>query len=87
MGFSYPEWKGPFYPEKLPPQQMLAYYARHFSAVEINSTCWPPFSPPDVACAPRHFVGIRRALLPRGSSSDSVLVAHAVHVLPKERHR
>ena len=43
-GFSYPEWKGPFYPEKLPPQQMLAYYARHFSAVEINSTYYhiPP---------------------------------------------
>jgi len=43
-GFSYPEWKGPFYPEKLPPQQMLAYYARHFPAVEINSTYYhiPP---------------------------------------------
>ena len=43
-GFSYLEWKGPFYPEKLLPQQMLAYYARHFSAVEINSTYYhiPP---------------------------------------------
>ena len=37
-GFSYPEWKGPFYPEKLPQQQMLAYYSHHFPAVEINST-------------------------------------------------
>lgn len=42
---------------------------------------------PEIACASRHYVGIRRALLPRGSSSDSVLVAHTVHVLPKERHR
>jgi uncharacterized protein YecE (DUF72 family) len=43
-GFSYPEWKGPFYPTKLPPQQMLAYYAQHFPAVEINSTYYhiPP---------------------------------------------
>jgi len=37
-GFSYPEWKGPFYPEKFSPHRMLAYYARHFPAVEINST-------------------------------------------------
>ena len=43
-GFSYPEWKGPFYPEKLPQQQMLAFYAQHFPAVEINSTYYhiPP---------------------------------------------
>ena len=43
-GFSYPEWCGPFYPEKLPRQQMLEYYARHFLAVEINSTYYhiPP---------------------------------------------
>ena len=43
-GFSYAEWKGSFYPERLPPQQMLEFYARHFSAVEINSTYYhiPP---------------------------------------------
>jgi uncharacterized protein YecE (DUF72 family) len=37
-GYSYKEWKGGFYPEKLPDKQMLAYYAQHFSTVEINST-------------------------------------------------
>jgi uncharacterized protein YecE (DUF72 family) len=37
-GFSYPEWRGPFYPEGLGQQQMLAYYSQHFPAVEINST-------------------------------------------------
>jgi uncharacterized protein YecE (DUF72 family) len=43
-GFSYPEWRGPFYPEKLPQQQMLEFYAKHFSAVELNSTYYhiPP---------------------------------------------
>lgn len=43
-GFSYPEWRGPFYPEKLPQQQMLEFYTRHFPAVEINSTYYhvPP---------------------------------------------
>jgi uncharacterized protein YecE (DUF72 family) len=37
-GYSYKEWKGGFYPEKLPDKQMLSYYAQHFSTVEINST-------------------------------------------------
>jgi uncharacterized protein YecE (DUF72 family) len=37
-GFSYPEWRGVFYPEKLPQGQMLVFYAQQFPAVEINST-------------------------------------------------
>ena len=37
-GFSYDDWRGPFYPEKLPDRQMLDYYARYFPAVEINAT-------------------------------------------------
>ena len=37
-GYSYPKWKGAFYPEKLPQEEMLSYYARRFSAVEINSS-------------------------------------------------
>ena len=37
-GFSYPDWKGPFYPDKIPNREMLAYYAASFSTVEINST-------------------------------------------------
>ncbi len=37
-GFSYKEWLGKFYPEKLPGDQMLAFYARHFDTVEINNT-------------------------------------------------
>ena len=37
-GFSYKEWLGKFYPEKLPMSEMLSYYARHFSTVEINNT-------------------------------------------------
>ena len=37
-GFSYKEWLGRFYPEKLPADRMLAYYARHFDTVEINNT-------------------------------------------------
>jgi uncharacterized protein YecE (DUF72 family) len=37
-GFSYPAWRGTFYPEKLPTVEMLAFYARKFAAVEINNT-------------------------------------------------
>ncbi len=37
-GLSYKEWKGPFYPEKLPANQMPGYYAERLSTVEINNT-------------------------------------------------
>lgn len=37
-GYSYKEWKGPFYPEDLPAAKMLSFYAERFPAVEINST-------------------------------------------------
>jgi uncharacterized protein YecE (DUF72 family) len=37
-GYSYPAWKGSFYPEKLPSKKMLEYYASKLSTVEINNT-------------------------------------------------
>ena len=37
-GYSYKEWKGPFYPEKLTAKEMLAYYAERLPTVEINNT-------------------------------------------------
>src|SRR5438876_11658484 len=37
-GYSYPKWKGSFYPEKLPQKEMLGYYAERFAAVEINNS-------------------------------------------------
>lgn len=37
-GYNYPEWKGSFYPEKLPAAKMLPYYAERMSTVEINYT-------------------------------------------------
>jgi uncharacterized protein YecE (DUF72 family) len=37
-GYSYPAWKGAFYPPKLPARKMLEYYATRFSTVEINNT-------------------------------------------------
>ena len=37
-GYSYKEWKGIFYPDDLPPGEMLRFYAAKFDAVEINNT-------------------------------------------------
>ena len=37
-GFSYPEWKGSFYPKDLPAREFLAYYGRVFPSCEINNT-------------------------------------------------
>src|SRR5437899_10236528 len=35
-GYSYKQWKGSFYPEKLPDREMLSFYAKQFATVEIN---------------------------------------------------
>jgi uncharacterized protein YecE (DUF72 family) len=37
-GYSYKEWKGSFYPEKIPAKEMLHYYAERLTTVEINAT-------------------------------------------------
>ncbi|MCA1662876.1 MAG: DUF72 domain-containing protein [Myxococcales bacterium] len=37
-GYSYPKWKGRFYPKDLPAKKFLPFYASRFSTVEINNT-------------------------------------------------
>jgi uncharacterized protein YecE (DUF72 family) len=37
-GFSYPAWKGVFYPERLPGAKMLAHYAGRLNGVELNGS-------------------------------------------------
>ena len=37
-GYNYPEWRGSFYPEKLPTAKMLPFYAERLATVEINYT-------------------------------------------------
>lgn len=37
-GYSYKDWKGVFYPEKLPDKEMLGYYAQQFPFTEVNTT-------------------------------------------------
>ena len=44
MGFGYKEWAGAFYPPGTKPAEYLSYYARHFNAVELDTTFYaiPP---------------------------------------------
>ncbi|MBN1551594.1 DUF72 domain-containing protein [bacterium] len=35
-GYSYPDWKGPFYPDSLPKTEYLEYYSRYFNILELN---------------------------------------------------
>ena len=44
-GFSYYDWVGPVYPAGLPKRDWLAFYAREFSTVEVNSTYYGVPSP------------------------------------------
>jgi uncharacterized protein YecE (DUF72 family) len=44
-GFSYPPWRGSFYPAKLPAADMLAFYAQQLPTVEINNTFYRMPSP------------------------------------------
>ena len=53
-GYSYPKWKGGFYPAKLPQAEMLRYYAERFDAVEINNTFYKMPSEGDVESAGWH---------------------------------
>jgi uncharacterized protein YecE (DUF72 family) len=94
-GFSYKEWKGPFYPGELPEKRMLSYYADHFMTVEINNTfyrmpsvsvleTWAGDVPADfkfVLKAPRQITHIHRLK----DSADSVSYLLEAAVTLKER--
>jgi Protein of unknown function DUF72 len=37
-GWSYPSWRGGFYPDGMKPTEFLGFYAERFDTVELNST-------------------------------------------------
>lgn len=41
-GFSYPGWKGSFYPKDLKSEEFLGYYSQKLNSVEINSSFYAP---------------------------------------------
>ena len=46
-GFSYPAWRGKFYPASLPGSRMLEYYASKLNGVELNGSFYR--TPPEAA--------------------------------------
>ncbi len=44
-GWTYPPWRGSFYPDKLPHSKELEYASRQLGAIEINSTFYGRQSP------------------------------------------
>ena len=44
-GWTYPPWRGTFYPDGLPQSKELAYAASQFGAIEINATFYGRQSP------------------------------------------
>jgi uncharacterized protein YecE (DUF72 family) len=44
-GYSYKEWKGNFYPDKISPKEMLHFYSQRLGTVEINNTFYRMPSP------------------------------------------
>jgi len=94
-GYSYKEWKGHFYPEKIAAKDMLRYYAERFSTVEINNTFyrmpseamlqgWASSVPEDfhfVLKAPRRITHDRR--LHDAGDSVAVLVRNAAALGPR----
>jgi uncharacterized protein YecE (DUF72 family) len=37
-GYHYEHWRGPFYPKKISPDEMLEFYSRNFDTVELNNS-------------------------------------------------
>ncbi len=44
-GFSYPGWKGRFYPKDLKSEDFLSFYSQKLNSVEINSSFYAPPTP------------------------------------------
>jgi uncharacterized protein YecE (DUF72 family) len=74
-GYNYPEWRGSFYPDKLPAAKMLAYYAERFTTVEVNYTFYriptPPLLEGWAKGTPDHFTFTLKA--PRRITHDAKL--------------
>ena len=72
-GYSYADWKGEFYPATIRPDEMLAFYARTFGAVELDGTY---YRVPSLAA----FAGMA-ARAPAGFRFCVKLPAGATHVM------
>lgn len=94
-GFSYPDWRGPFYPEGLRPKDFLAYYAQKFHVVELDFTYYRQPSPKTmesmakgVGSGFRFTVKAHKTItheIPEGPGLDREIAAFAEGVAPLAR--
>lgn len=49
LGWDHPEWYGPFFPEDLPEDWRLDYYANEFRAVAVPAAMWQEAGDEEVA--------------------------------------
>lgn len=91
-GYSYKEWKGNFYPEKIKAEEMLKYYAERFKTVEINNTFyrmpkpetltgWAALTPPSFRFAPKAPQQITHRQRLAGSADSTALFWKTIGVL------
>ena len=82
-GYSFKEWKGDFYPEKIKPEEMLPFYAARLPTVEINNTFyrmpkvsmlenWAQVTPPEFRFAIKASRRITHISRLKESAADSV---------------
>ena len=82
-GYSFKEWCGSFYPDKLKPDAMLEWYAERLPAVEINNTFyrmpatgmlehWAQTTPPDFRFAIKASRRITHIARLKDAAGDSV---------------
>jgi len=94
-GFSYKEWKGHFYPEKIAPDQMLNFYSTNLPAVEINNTFyrlprremlegWAAQVPPDFRFAVKASQKITHMKRLRNAEEETKYLMDIVGVMEKK---
>ena len=94
-GYSYKEWKGHFYPEKIAPDQMLNFYSTKLPAVEINNTfyrlpkkeqleTWAQQVPPDFRFAIKASQKITHMRRLKNADDETGYLMDAVSVLEKK---
>lgn len=85
-------WKGPFYPEKMPSRDFLAYYVTQFDTVEVNTSFyalprpttlidWADTAPPGFTYALKMPRRITHELKLQNAQSDMLLFIDAVRAL------
>ena len=91
-GFSYPEWRGSFYPEKFATSKMLAFYAQRLRTVELNNTFyrmpkedilrgWADTTPPSFRFAPKASQQITHRQKLAGAADSAAYLFRTLHAL------